>query len=241
MTGLQIFKFDETVNAGTIHYPETGQSLRWARVEGVVWMHFADLCKGTGHGNPRTAINLVEDEDKSKLDMRDVFAGHPAVQNWTAGPTSGNAEAWFVNEDGFATLGLAGRGDGPRMFRRWVVKVVIPQFRQQTSEVAKRPATGIALLEEMVAELRAQHERVAVVEAKIAAIEGAHDWFTALAFAKLHGHPTNRPYLAKVGARAAALMRAQGQEPDRRQDATFGSVNVYPADVLEQAFEAVSR
>jgi prophage antirepressor-like protein len=237
MSELQLFRFDENADAGTIHYPETGQSLRWVRVDGAVWMHFADLCKGTGHGNPRTAIHLIEDEDKRKLNMREVFAGQPAVQNWTAGPTSGNAEAWFVNEDGFATLGLAGRGDGPRMFRRWVVKVVIPQFRR--GEVARKPASGIALLEEMVAELRAQHERTAVLEAKVEAIEGDYKSFTALAYAKLHDFPTDRPYLAKVGRRATALLRERGAKPHKRQDATFGAINVYPADVLEQAFEAV--
>lgn len=239
MSELQLFHFDESSDAGTIHYPETGQSLRWVRVGGAVWMHFADLCKGTGHSNPRVAINLIEDEDKRKLNMREVFAGQPAVSNLTAVPTSGNAEAWFVSEDGFATLGLAGRGDGPRMFRRWVVKVVIPQFRR--GEVAKKPASGIALLEEMVAELRTQHERTAVLEAKVEAIEGRHDWFTALGYAKLTDRPTDRPYLIKVGTRAGRILRERGEQPVKRQDATFGSINTYPADVLEQAFEQVKR
>lgn len=153
MSDLQLLHFDQDTDAGVIHYPETGQSLRWVRIDGIVWLHFADLCKGTGHTNARSAIHLVEDEDKRKLDMRDVFAGHPAVRNVTAGATSGNAEAWFVNEDGFTTLGLAGRGDGPRMFRRWVVKVVIPQFRNQQREVTRSD------LARMVLEAEAERER----------------------------------------------------------------------------------
>lgn len=87
----------------------------------------------------------------------------------------------------------------------------------------------------------ALESRQAVTDAKVAAIEGAHDWFTALGFAKLHGYLTNRPYLQKVGKRATALLRLRGEEPVKRQDATFGAINTYPADVLEQAFEEVSR
>jgi prophage antirepressor-like protein len=166
---LQLFSFDPNADAGVIHYPETGQSLRWVRIDGVVWLHFGDLCKGTGHGNPRTAIHLVEDEDKRKLDMREVFAGHPAVQNWTAGPTSGNAEAWFVNEDGFTTLGLAGRGDGPRMFRRWVVKVVLPQFRRNQVELSRKDLALMVVAaeeekEKLAKELETARPKVAYVD-----------------------------------------------------------------------------
>ncbi|MFD0902389.1 BRO-N domain-containing protein [Actinomadura sediminis] len=247
MTGLQLFRFDENADAGVIHYPETGQSLRWARVDGTVWLHFADLCKGTGHSNPSAAIHLVEDDDRRKLNLNEVFAGHAALKNLRAGVTSGNAEAWFVNEDGFATLGLAGRGDGPRMFRRWVVKVVLPQFRR-SAEMAKSPDADLDVIQSMVdairqqrADMRATQQRVTTVEAKVSAIEGRHDWFTALAHAKLTDRPTDRPYLSRVGAKATRLLKARGEKPVPRQDATFGTVNTYPADVLEQAFEAVSR
>lgn len=108
-----------------------------------------------------------------------------------------------------------------------------------------RPKTGAELVLQMAQELVAQEQRVTAVEqaqavtaAKVAAIEGSHDWFTALGYAKLHDHPTNRPYLAQVGKRASALMRERGIEPHRRQDATFGAVNVYPVSVLERAFAA---
>ena len=156
MSELELFHFDEDADAGVIHYPETGQSLRWIRIDGVVWLHFGDLCKGTGHTNPSTAIHLVEDEDRQKIDVRSISAGDAALQNFRAVPTSGNAEAWFVNEDGFTTLGLAGRGDGPRMFRRWVVKVVLPQFRSQQRELTRSD------LARMVLESEAERERIAL-------------------------------------------------------------------------------
>ncbi|WP_432091793.1 hypothetical protein [Streptomyces sp. NRRL F-5630] len=114
--------------------------------------------------------------------------------------------------------------------------------------VALRPKTGAELVLQMAQELVAQEQRLASVEhaqaataAKVAALEGRHDWFTALAHARLHGHPTDRRYLARIGRRATTLLRAQGEEPQPRQDATFGSVNTYPVAVLETAFAEVTR
>jgi DNA-damage-inducible protein D len=112
--------------------------------------------------------------------------------------------------------------------------------RTAQAEAAERTGDDLDLIQGMLDAIRADRVRLTVMEAKVAAIEGAHDWFTALAYAKLNGHPTNRPFLAKVGKRATALLHGRGEEPVPRQDATFGKVNTYPLDVLEQAFEAVS-
>lgn len=120
-------------------------------------------------------------------------------------------------------------------------------FAVKTREAELEPRTGgddLDILQGMIDRLREDRERIAAVEnrqavteAKVAAIEGQHDWFTALGYAKLTDRPTNRPFLATIGRRATAILRRRGQEPDRRQDATFGTVNVYPVDVLEEAFE----
>lgn len=122
--------------------------------------------------------------------------------------------------------------------------------RTQQAEVIEQRAQSLpawavalhALVDQQAAievEQRRQARQLTAVAAKIEAIEGSHDEFTALAYAKLHDHPTGRPFLAKVGGHASREMRKRGQEPHRRQDATFGWVNVYPLEVLQHAFEAV--
>ncbi|MBC6458815.1 Bro-N domain-containing protein [Actinomadura sp. HBU206391] len=259
MSELNLFDgggIDPDANAGIFHHPETGQPLRWLLLDEVVWLYFGDLCHGAGHSNPSAAINLVDDEDKKKVNMWSVFAGRATLSFLRAGTTGGNAETWFVTEEGFVTLDLAARGDGPRMFRRWVVKVVIPQFRRARRD---EPAVigdnhDLDLIENMIAAIRADRRRLAalearqaelaagqrLIEAKVAAIEDQHDRSTALGYAKLNDCPTDRPFLARVGKQATAIMRDRGEKPERRQDATFGTVNVYPIDVLEQAFEAVT-
>jgi hypothetical protein len=112
----------------------------------------------------------------------------------------------------------------------------------------QQPADDLAVIEGMVQAIRADRQRLTAIEqahavtaAKVAAIEGSHDWFTALGYAKLHGHNTERTYLSRVGKKATALLKAEGREPHPRQDATFGLINTYPVPMLERAFEAVAR
>lgn len=162
---------------GVVHYPQTGQSLRWVKIDGVPWLHFADICKGTGHANPRSAINLVEDEDRRKLDMRTLSAGQTAVRFPT--PGTGNAEAWFVNEDGFTTVGLAGRGEGPKLFRRWVVKVVLNAFKRNQGVMTRKDLAMMVLAAEEEREraiVERDHARLALVAAG-PKLEVYDDWF----------------------------------------------------------------
>jgi hypothetical protein len=133
-------------------------------------------------------------------------------------------------------------------YQREAARALRNHFFGQRTEVAQRPADGLAVLEGMIAEIRADRERInaiegqqAVIGAKVAAIEGRHDWFTALGFAKLNDYPTDRPYLQRVGSKAGRILRARGEEPVKRQDATFGSINTYPSDVLDEAFTALTR
>ena len=194
-------------DSGVIHYPQTGQSLRWVKIDGVAWLHFADLCKGTGHSNPRSAINLVEEEDKRKIDMREVSAGHPAV-NFLTAANKGNAEAWFVNEDGFATLGLAGRGDGPKVFRRWVVKVVIPRFRQMTTEPSRKELALMVVRSEEERERAIAERNVArlALEAAAPKVEVFDAWFDP------HNAVETTDFAKRLGLRSAQELNKRMQQ-----------------------------
>lgn len=156
----------------------------------------------------------------------------------------GNPNRTIVNESGLYDLILDSRKPEARAFRRWVTSEVLPSIRKTGSYAGSTDNLVIAqaMLNELVAQrdaVRALESRQGVTEAKVSAIEGEYDSFTALGFAKLHGLATDRPYLSRLGKRAAKLMRAEGKEPGNRQDATFGSVHVYPAPYLDRAADEI--
>lgn len=118
-------------------------------------------------------------------------------------------------------------------------------FAIKTREAETAPALSPAEFLLRQAQMMVEQERrvaalettVVAISAKQSAQDGAHDWFTTLAYAKLNGLPTDRVSCQKHGQRAARLMHSRGQEPIRRQDATFGTVNTYPVDVLEETVD----
>lgn len=84
------------------------------------------------------------------------------------------------------------------------------------------------------AEARAIAERT---DARLAAIEGKHDWFSALAYARINGLPTHTAFLRKLGMCASNIARAERVEPNRVQHQLFGTVNSYPVWIWDLAAE----
>ncbi|AOD23827.1 phage antirepressor [Rhodococcus sp. p52] len=98
-----------------------------------------------------------------------------------------------------------------------------------------------AQIDQLEAAQRTANEAKAIAaktEARLDAIEGRHDWFAAVGYAKTHDIPnTSTQFLAKVGRQAASIARANGIEPVPVQHALYGRVNTLPAWVWEIAFE----
>lgn len=74
-------------------------------------------------------------------------------------------------------------------------------------------------------------------EARLDAIEGKHDWFSAIAYARLHELPTSTQFLRKLGGCAGRIGRSHGIEPTQVQHQLYGWVNSWPAWVWDLAAE----
>lgn len=81
----------------------------------------------------------------------------------------------------------------------------------------------------------------AKTEARLDAIEGKHDWFSAIAYARLNDLPTSTTYLRKLGACAGQIGRRHGIEPTQVQHQLYGWVNSWPAWVWDLAADGFAR
>ncbi|OZE04373.1 hypothetical protein CH249_25920 [Rhodococcus sp. 05-2255-3B1] len=68
----------------------------------------------------------------------------------------------------------------------------------------------------------------ATTEARLDAIEGQHDYFAALGYAKLHNLPTSTWHLRKMGGQASKIAKTYGVDPVPTQHALYGTVNSFP-------------
>lgn len=78
-------------------------------------------------------------------------------------------------------------------------------------------------------------------EARLDAIEGKHDWFSAIAYARLNDLPTSSDYLRKLGGCAGRIGRSHNIEPTQVQHQLYGWVNSWPAWVWDLASEGFDR
>ena len=77
-------------------------------------------------------------------------------------------------------------------------------------------------------------------EDRLDAIEGKHDWFAAVGYARQAGLPTNTRYLQRLGKCAAGIARNHGIEPNRVQHQLYGVVNSFPVWIWDLAAEGLS-
>lgn len=77
-------------------------------------------------------------------------------------------------------------------------------------------------------------------EARLDGMEGRHDWFSALGYAKNKGLPTSTNFLRRLGKHAATVARTEGIEPERAQHRLYGYVNLFPTWVWDAAADGTS-
>lgn len=77
----------------------------------------------------------------------------------------------------------------------------------------------------------------AKTDARLDAIEGRHDWYSALGYARLNGiQNTSTQFLNRVGRQASSIAKRHDIEAVKVPHQLFGEVNSYPAWVWELAF-----
>lgn len=109
-----------------------------------------------------------------------------------------------------------------------ILRAAIDQIEQAQQRAARAEQAAI----EAASDARAAN-------ARIDAMEGRHNWFSALGYAIEHGMPTDSISLARFGKVAASIARADGITPNKVQHAHYGSVNEFPIHVWDRARDAL--
>jgi DNA-damage-inducible protein D len=112
-----------------------------------------------------------------------------------------------------------------------IVQAMLDQVRA-TREAARR-AEALAL--EASAAASSAREQSATIANRLDAIEGKHDWWAALGYAKEMGLPTDARSLQALGRAASRIARREGVKANKVQHALYGRVNQYPRYIWDEA------
>lgn len=222
-----------------------GHPVRMIEIDGEPWFVAADVCAVLAINDVRQAVQRVDQHDRCHAPVVDS-AGR--VQPRT----------WVVNESGVYDLVI--RSDKPqaRKFRRWMTSEVLPEIRRTGSysgagALVKAPTSELDILRRAIDQIEQAQQAAAraeqaaveatkdarVANARIDAMEGRHNWFSALGYAIDSGMPTDSVSLARFGKLAASIARADGIEPNKVQHSHFGKVNEFPLHVWDRARQAM--
>lgn len=202
-------------------------------LEGNPWWVAADVCAVLGIANVGNTLARLDSGDIHSADVVDSAGRRQATR--------------IVNESGLYDLVLDSRKPEARRFRRWITSEVLPSLRRDGSYAiaANRPPSQIDVLRAALDQIEAAQvtaeearELARRTEARVDAIEGQHDWVSALGFARLHGLSTSSQWLNKLGRAASEVARRGGIEPVKVPHAYYGSANSYPEWVWQAAYDS---
>lgn len=209
--------------------PDGGQ-IRIVMEDGVAYFVASDVCSAITLSDVGKALERVDQQDKTQILVTASDGRRRMV--------------WAVSESGLYELIIRSDKAEARAFRRWITSEVLPSIRKTGTFVA-RTLDPLDALQAMVDQLREQKTAIRGLEegsrdhdARLAAIEGRHDWYSGLGYARLHGLPTSHIWLQRLGATAGRIGRRAGLEVQKVQHSLFGEVNSWPEWVWAAAVEA---
>lgn len=215
-------------------------TIRQIRADGSEFWSARDLMPLMGYSSWRNFLVPVERAKQTALNQGHDLARHFAGSRKISGTKPGTD----FDLSRFAAYLVAMNGDPNKP----EVAAAQSYFATQTraAEVAATPASVFDLMRAQIDQLeaaqRTAEEAKAIAtktDARLDAIEGRHDWYSALGYARLAKIPnTSTQFLNRVGRQASAIAKARGIEAVKVPHALFGEVNSYPAWIWEIAFDA---
>lgn len=220
-----------------IPVPGAGADLEAAAFDGRAFVAFRPLCaslgvdpdsqakKLRGRSWATTVLKTVVAADGRSRDM--LMVDRRTLAMWLAtlderrvGPDARDRVVAFQAEAADALDAYFNqRAAAPALNQLDVLRAALDQI-----EAAQREA----------AEAKAIAQRT---DERLSAIEGKHDWLSALAYARLNNLPTHTTFLKRLGACAGRIGRSNGVEPNPVQHQLYGRVNSFPVWVWDAAAE----
>ena len=252
---IQIFKFND-------------HPVRVAEKDGEPWWVAKDVCEILELGNPRSSLALLEDDEKSSVQIMDGTS-----------PLGGNPNMTIISEAGLYRLIMRSRKPQAKAFQRWITHEVLPTIRKtggyltpaKAEEILFNPDAIISLAMQ-IKQLRAERDEAIRTKYHIMAGRDATAMNTAsravqrakkaeAELAELKNEigvgeewkklkPLKWPakyfmltkgFRSVFGKYVKDWCEEHGIEPHKVPDPDYGAVNAYPAWALETIRKEIEK
>lgn len=129
--------------------------IRIVVMDGDPWFVASDVCRALDIGNPRMAVERLDDDEKGVS---------------TIDTLGGKQQMTIISEPGLYSLVLTSRKPEAKQFKRWVTHEVIPSIRK-TGAYAARPMSPAEMFQLQAQVNLDQERRIAALEDRTAATQ----------------------------------------------------------------------
>lgn len=202
------------------------QSVRAVNIDSEVWFVAKDVVE---------AVDVVWKGTSGSIGhVPEQWRGSHPVQT-----PSGVQEMAVLSEHG--VYFYLTRSDKPKALpiQIWIAGEVLPEIRKTGSySISKTPSQRIDAIQAMLDEIRETEARVTKLETAVENFGAHEDYRTVKAHAAIIGFKLrDNKHSAEIGRIATSLSRQRKVSIGKQPDATYGSVNVYHRDILEEIFK----
>lgn len=226
------------MSAELVHVPVTGADDLIAMRDGDdVWVALKPMCDTLGISYP-TQLRKLRSRSWAGIAQRATPSGGGIQQ--TTVITSDTVPMWLVTIDenrvapeAKAKLIAYQREARAALDAYFNKRLSTPPLMNEL-DVLRAAIDQIAAAQRDAAEAKALAQRT---DDRLAAIEGKHDWLSALGYARQAKLTTHTQFLQKLGKCAAGIARSHGVDPNPVQHQLYGMVNSFPVWVWDLAAE----
>jgi prophage antirepressor-like protein len=186
-----------------------------------------DVCEILDIGNVTDALARLDGDEFDSIEVTDSIGRKQLTK--------------AVTESGLYSLILGSRKPEARQFKRWITHEVLPAIRKTGQYSVQK--TPVEMLLESARLLVEQERRQLALEARVEEVEarqtqsteGPCEYYSVVAFCKLHKIRCDIQLAAKIGRKASAISSALGASTGSVPDSRFVRVKTYHIEVLETA------
>lgn len=136
-------------------------------------------------------------------------------------PEIASAQRYFAIKTRQAEVGTAGVALDPELQRIVDLTVQTQVIRNEQRRLA--------------AEQERQSREIVELAARVDSVTQNTGWLSALGWAKMNGARSDTVTMSRLGRRATAILKSRGEQPAKEHNQRYGTVHMYPVDVIEQA------
>lgn len=211
-----------------------GNPVRVVMIDGEPWFVAVDVAKVLGYRDAANATRTLRDRE---------------VRTHPVSTSAGLRELIIISEQGLYRLVMRSERSEAEDFQDWVTGDLLPQIRTTGAYLPVTLDPALQRIVDLTIEMqltrdeqRRQAQEIVQLasetadhDARLAAIEGHHDWYAALGYARLNGLPTSEVWLQRLGITASQVGKAAGLVAQKVPHAHYGRANSWPTWVWDEA------